>query len=253
MYRNEFSFVQPWPFSTICYLFTPLSLLLMLAVRPPEYFPRVEYFALMAGVKKFVLADTFQYSRQSFQNRTKVRTPEGWTWMTVPLKGGQHGLPQQGTRIRTSVPWQRQHTRMLLYNYRTAPFWPHYASEVNGLIAQSWETLAALNVATIRLLHRSLGFQTPLILASEISGSPVSLAGICTAAGADGLVGWPDTADADRRGLLDYGLEVVERRIEIPRYHQNFAGFEPGMSALDLLMNYGPEAGPMVRAWGGEP
>jgi hypothetical protein len=31
-------------------------------------------------------------------------------------------------------------------------------------------------------------------------------------------------------------------RFDEPTYHQNFSGFEAGMSAVDLLFNYGPEA-----------
>ena len=65
----------------------------MIAIRPPEYFPCLAYAALLLAVDCFVLADTFQYSRQSFQNRTKVRNPQGWQWVSIPLKGGQHGRP----------------------------------------------------------------------------------------------------------------------------------------------------------------
>ena len=65
----------------------------VLAIRPPEYFPRLSHVALMHYATHFVLADTMQYSRQSFQNRTRVRTREGSSWVSVPLKGGQHGSP----------------------------------------------------------------------------------------------------------------------------------------------------------------
>src|SRR5690606_15157503 len=52
-------------------------LLMMTAVRPPEYFPRLEYAALLLAAERFVVADTFPFSRQGWQNRTRIRTPEG--------------------------------------------------------------------------------------------------------------------------------------------------------------------------------
>jgi hypothetical protein len=42
--------------------------------------------------------------------------------------------------------------------------------------------------------------------------------------------------------MLDV-LDFVER----PR-RQNFPGFEPGLSVLDLLMNYGPDAARLLTA-----
>ncbi|HMB91981.1 MAG TPA: WbqC family protein, partial [Rhodothermales bacterium] len=126
----------------------------MIAIRPPEYYPRLETVALMMVAETFVLADTYQYSRQSFQNRAKMRNPEGWQWVSVPLKGGQHGLPIRDVRIRHVEGWQKKHWRAFTYNYRATPFFEFYEPELRAVFDQDWEQLADLTCATMLLTHR---------------------------------------------------------------------------------------------------
>ena len=110
----------------------------MLAVRPPEYWPRLSYFALMDRVERFVLADTFQYSRQSFQNRAKLRTPQGWQWISVPLRGGQHGRPVCDVAIE-GVPYcMGKHWRAFTFNYHATPFFAYYEDAFRPLFDAEW-------------------------------------------------------------------------------------------------------------------
>ena len=99
----------------------------MLAIRPPEYFPSIQYCALMLAAEEFVLADTFQYSRQSFQNRAKIRTPQGWQWISVPLQGKQHGTPIQHVLLdQQMTDWQRQQWKTIATNYRSSAFFIYF-------------------------------------------------------------------------------------------------------------------------------
>ena len=223
------------------------------AVRPPEYFPRLAYLALMQQAERFVLADTFQYSRQSFQNRARLRTPprprRSWQWISVPLKGGQHGRPicevevdsapvpgqaECGQAVRAD--WQRSHWRAFRYNYQTAPFFDHYEAAFCDLFQNPWTSLGALTCASAELLHRLFGLSTTLVRASALPEAPSDLG---TLAGHDHLLLVPEaTAEHDRAQVTS--VQVL--RYQEPVYHQNFEGFEPGLSGVDLLFNYGPSA-----------
>ena len=57
----------------------------------PDYFPSVSFAALILASDTLVLADTWQYVRQSNQNRARIRNPDGVQWMTVPLERGAFG------------------------------------------------------------------------------------------------------------------------------------------------------------------
>lgn len=210
----------------------------MFAVRPPEYFPRPAWFALMASVDTFVVADTFQYSRQSYQNRARLRTPDGVHWISIPLRGGQHGRPIAAVEIDPRRDWPGKHRRAFEYNYRSTPFFEYYEPDFVPLFRREWTHLAALTGATIRLLHRLLGLTTELVFASALPGVPATPAAVREALGGPGLLSPEDAAPYDRRSVPD----VAVFRYRTPAYRQNFPGFEPDVSVVDLLFNYGPEA-----------
>lgn len=213
----------------------------MIAVRPPEYWPRPGFFGLMAEVDVFVLADSFQYSRQSFQNRARLRTPDGWQWISIPLKGGQHGRPVEEVEIRRTPHWMTKHWRALHFNYRTSPFFDFYEERLRALFETEWTTLGALTVASVEMLRSLLGVRTPLVCASKLVDAPSGLESVLSHYGGYDLLVPRIAAEADA------ALAVYVADFACPSYRQNFEGFERDMSALDLLFNYGPEALPMIR------
>ena len=215
----------------------------MIAIRPPEYFPRPVYFALVDTASRFVMADTFQYSRQSYQNRARLRTPEGWQWISVPLKGGQHGLPICRTRIRPVPAWLRKHWRSLHYNYRTAPYFEFFEPELKWVFEQDWTYLGDLTCASIEVLCGVLGIATPLERATALPEQPADLAGVTGSLGGDEILSTPEAARHDQGQVSS----VHVLNFELQGYRQNFSGFEPEMSILDLLFNYGPETMSMIR------
>ncbi|RMH57384.1 MAG: hypothetical protein D6685_12715 [Bacteroidetes bacterium] len=210
----------------------------MIAVRPPEYFPRLAYFALMMHVDRFVLADTFQYSRQSYQNRTRVRNPDGWQWMSIPLKGGQHDRPIRAVEIDQRTVWLKKHWRALEYNYRSSPYFEWYEPDLRPFFGRTWTHLAEATVASVELVCRLLGLDVSRVRASSLPGAPATTADVARAVGAGALLAPEDVVPVERHHVED----VVAFRYEEPTYRQNFAGFEPGQSVLDVLFNYGPEA-----------
>ena len=51
----------------------------------PTYLPWLGYFDLMAESDLFVFLDHVQFEKESWQNRNRVKSPEGWLWLTVPV------------------------------------------------------------------------------------------------------------------------------------------------------------------------
>lgn len=215
----------------------------IVAIRPPEYWPMPIAIALMDRADLFVLADTLQYSRQSYQNRARLRTPQGWQWISVPLKGGQHGRPICDVRIRNSQPWRGHHWRALHYNYRRSPYFELYEPRLRPLFEARWETLGSLTCCTMEQLAEFLGISTPVVRASQMPRRPSSVPEILEDRRTRRLLTGANTYDVDR----DFADEVHILQLDPLRYRQNFAGFVSGLSILDLLFNYGPETLSMIR------
>lgn len=212
----------------------------MFAVRPPEYFPRAATVALYAQADAVVLADTYQYSRQSYQNRTRLRNPDGWQWISIPLNGGQHGLPICEATIDNRAFWARKHWRAFEYNYRSTPFFEMYEAAFKPFFFDTWPTVGAATCASVMLTLELLDLRVDVRRASELPGRPDTLAAIVEAAGAEALLVPERLLDVEQAPVPMRGLAYDEAE----RY-QNFEGFEAGMTVLDLLFNYGPEA----RRW----
>ena len=112
--------------------------------------------------------------------------------------------------------------------------------------------LAPLNQASIAWLRGVLGVDTELLLASEmeLSKEPTErLVDICKTVGADTYL-----AGADGRKYMNLesfsqaGIDLVFQDYDHPVYPQLFADFESHLSALDLVLNCGPESLKVLRA-----
>src|SRR5207253_9418175 len=55
------------------------------AISQPTYLPWLGYFDLIDQVGAFVLLDTVQFEKQSWQQRNRIKTPMGLQWLTVPV------------------------------------------------------------------------------------------------------------------------------------------------------------------------
>jgi hypothetical protein len=209
----------------------------MIAVQPPAYFPPLAYTALIGHVDHFVLADTFRYRSETFQNRSKLRNDQGGHWITIPLFGRPEGAPIHTVEIETKGRWREKHWRSFLYDYRSTLFFEYYQSALHPFFEVEWAALADCACRSVALQLSLMNIDTPVTRATDLEGRPRSLEGILEATGAEALA---QPADRALPGAVPVPVERV--RYDHPTYRQNFEGFEPGMTALDLLFNYGREA-----------
>lgn len=218
------------------------------AVRPPEYFPRLPYAALLLVAERFVIGDTFPYSRQSAHNRCRIRTPDGSRWLTVPVVRCVAGTPVERVRIAPDRRWRATHRKTITHHYSSAPFYSHYCDEVTALVEAPAETLAELALASVRWAAAALGAAAEVVAASSLGHQPSSTEAVLRIVAPAELLTLPESAASDVRAAARAGaLARVVHFLEAPR-RQNFPGFVPGCSVLDLLMNHGPDAAAYLRA-----
>jgi len=212
----------------------------MIAILPPVYFPGLEYSAIMASVDRIVLADRLQYSRQSRQNRARLRMPGASQWISIPLRGGQYGSSIRDIRIDYTQYWAGKHKKALLYNYGKAPYYEHYISTILDTIGSGAEFLGAITVESVAATHRLLGLGSEVVtggnaqrIIDRLNKSPDSEELLVSAR--DDLSG------------LNAGYRYRIMKYAHPVYRQQFPGFEAGMSAIDLLFSCGPETADILR------
>jgi UDP-2,4-diacetamido-2,4,6-trideoxy-beta-L-altropyranose hydrolase len=227
-----------------------------IAIAQPTYLPWLGYFDLLDQVDKFVLLDTVQFEKQSWQQRNRIKTPTGLQWLTVPVVfRGRLGQRIVDVEIREAEFW-RDHLRATELNYRRAPFFDKYYPALSELVrsASSGIRLAEMTIGLLHWLAEELGIKTPIVRSSELAAQGKRtdlLAEICNLSGATTYVSPLGSADyllKELSLLTGRGVNVVFQHYEHPTYRQLFPPFQPHASTLDLLFNEGENALAIIRS-----
>ncbi len=221
---------------------------MIVAVHQPHYLPWLRYVDKAARADVFVLLDDAQYTKNGWQNRNKIKTAQGWTYLTVPVED-PFGKPIREVRICNREAWRKKHWNALRTHYGRAPFFRRYAEAFEAVYAREWEHLSELNLALLEVVFGLLGVRTRVLRSSEL-GIPgratERLVAICRALGASVyLTGDYAAANHLEPELFEEaGIEVWLQNWTCPLYCQQFpqVGFLPDLSIVDLLFNEGDRA-----------
>ena len=98
------------------------------AIMQSTYLPWVGYFALMKSVDVFIILDSVQFSKRSWQQRNQIKTESGAKWLTVPVisKGKKDQLIAD-VKIDYSSKFPESHINMIEQNYRKSPFFGDFS------------------------------------------------------------------------------------------------------------------------------
>jgi len=210
----------------------------------PSYLPWLGLLHKAALADTFVMVDTVQFEKDSFINRNKIRAPEGWRWLTVPVLSKNH---LQETLFDLKIaprPWARKHWTAFRMFYSRAPFFKDHAEFLEQLYRREWDLLVDLCEETLIYLFRAFGIGAKLVRASSlsVSGRKSDLVlDLCRATGASVFVfGALGRQYAEIPAFEASGVRVVFQDYHHPTYKQVYPGFEAGMNAFDLLANVGP-------------
>jgi len=227
---------------------------LIVAVHQPQYLPWLGYFDKMNRADVFCYLDNVQYKKNEWQNRNRIKSANGWQWLTVPVR---YRFPQKihQVKINDETAWQRKHRQALASGYGKAPYFKEVMEALRPLYDRTWSNLADLNIAAAELLRNLLEIRPRQILEAsrmELSREPSDrLIDICEAVGADTYLAGAGGADyMDLERFAERGVRVIFQDFRHPVYPQRFDGFISHLSVLDLLFNCGPDSSAILRSGG---
>ena len=141
-----------------------------LAIMQPTYMPWIGYFALMDSVDNFVILDSVQFSRRSWQQRNKIKTHSGPIWLTIPVinKGKRDQLIRE-VKIDYSRKFPKNHIDILIQSYQKSPFFSEYADDIIKVIEHNKPSLSSLTIDLILHIRGLLNINTPITYSSEMS------------------------------------------------------------------------------------
>jgi hypothetical protein len=216
------------------------------AIHQPEHLPWLGYLDKARKADEFIFLDTVPFKKNYFENRNRIRTPQGWSWVTVPvLLKGRFGQIFLDVEINNRARWAEVYFRTLQQNYSRAPHWKTYAPALEDVFGRPWKYLVDLNLALIGFLWSAFGIATPTRRASQlgVAGKKSGLLlDICRKTGAAVYLSGPSGKDyLEQQLFAGAGIGVEFHEFHHPAYPQRFSPFVPGMASIDLLLNEGPE------------
>ena len=218
---------------------------MIVTIHQPEHLPWLGFFHKISRAELFVVLDSVQYRKNYFQNRNRIRTANGWTWLTVPVKRNINTLIKD-VEIDNNQNWRKKCWNSIYFTYKKAPFFCEYSNVLENFYKQDWINLCELNIQLIKQFLRFLYSEPVILRSSEMDvqgkGSKLIL-NICKEVDADtyisGIFGKEYLKLSD---FKEAGIEVIFQEFHHPIYKQLYEPFIPGMSIIDLLFNHGPDS-----------
>lgn len=196
---------------------------------------------------EFVLYDEVQYTTRDWRNRNRIKTAQGWHWLTIPVVSGAR--ERSICEVEIADPsWAASHWKTLCYAYGETSWFDWCAAELEPVYCSLKEKLLSqINYHLLCAVNRLLGIDTPISWSSAYPGSGDKngrLLAICLAAGAERYLSGPAAQgylDVSRFSDAGVAVEWIDYG-GYPEYRQNHPPFEHGVSVLDLLVHKGPES-----------
>ncbi len=227
-----------------------------IAIAQPTFLPWVGWFDLADQVDLFIILDDVAFSKQSWQQRNRIRTHNGLEYLSVPVKtSGRLGQRISECELVDQL-FVAKMVKSIQANYSKAPFFDANIDDfINTLqVSASTNRLVELNCALISWMATRLGVTTPMIRASKLGAGGERgehVAAICECVEANRYLS-PAGSEAylieDKHSFERRGIEVLIQMYEHPEYVQRYSPFIPFASALDIIFNNGPEAGDILRS-----
>ncbi len=188
------------------------------------YLPPVDYIKVIKYADRVYLEKFENYQKQSYRNRCYILSSNGKLPLYVPVERG-NGSRIDKIGIDNSTKWQHQHWQSIVSAYNSSPFFDFYRDDFFSFYRDNYDNLWDFNIKMLFLILELF----------EIETRPEFT---------EGYVKTPPLLDLRSAIHPKRNAEVLQD-IKKGQYHQVFAhkfGFVPGLSAIDLLFNEGPQA-----------
>ncbi len=226
-----------------------------IVISQPMFFPWVGLFEQIRLADIYVHYDDVQLpTGTSFFNRVQIKTKDGITWLTVPLRRGTGKILIKDALIADDIPWKVKHLKFLQNNYAKAKFRDDMLQIVEEVYNSDVSYMSELNSIGIEKIASYFGFfegrrfyaSSSLRTSSSSSQKLVDTAMLLEAnvyiTGLGAL------------NYIDYGLfESNNIRLEYMEYRKNmypqaFGDFTPFVSILDLIAYCGKEGQSFINS-----
>lgn len=217
------------------------------AILQPSYLPWIGYFDQISLVDRFIYLDDVQFTRRDWRNRNKIRTADGWSWLTIPIvQKKRFAQSLLETQIDPASNWKTKHLNTIRHNYAKTPYFDLYFPKIETIINRDWDLLPNLCLELTENLKEWLGISTPTLRSSELAVEEKKgdkILSLCRRLEATHYLTGDLAKDyLNESEFLSYNIQLEYHQYSHPSYLQRYEGFVPYMSIIDLLFNEGEKS-----------
>jgi hypothetical protein len=225
-------------------------------VSQPMYFPWVGMFEQINLCDAFVNYDDVQFSKGSFINRVQIKTNSlnGFNWLTVPLKNLKLGVLINELEIDNRKNWQKQHLELLRQAYKFAPYVDEMIELVSALFDICSDNIGLTSMKSMELvinyfnLAEGKDFYDSSRLGIRGSSSVRVFQIVQHLKGTHYITGHGAKNYLDHSLFEQNGIRVEYMNYLRLPYPQQFSGFNPHVSILDLIANVGKQGKDYIKS-----
>lgn len=220
----------------------------LVVVHQPDFMPYLGFFQRLVQADIYIVMDNVQYVRGSRTqtSRDKIKTANGEKWINVGIQKPTYKCRIDEVLLSKEEQWRERSLNLIRENYRKADYFNEVYPYIEKLYALECDRMIDFNMASIHML----------IELFRINDIEIKYAGELSVAGKSNelIINLVKAVGCNRYlsgvGAKDYyipelyeeaGIEVVWQKFEHPVYKQQYDGFIPYLSSIDLLFNCGIE------------
>jgi hypothetical protein len=229
----------------------------IVTIHQPNYLPWIGLFSKIMKADSFIIYDNAQYTTNSVINRNKIRTNPGWCYLTIPIQKVHSFSKITEVTLPETVNWRKDHWQTIYQNYARTEYFKDHKDFFEGIYkTEDYKYLWQLNEAILLYLLKCFHIEVEIIRASELSldsnlHQTEMLVACLKNVNASIYISGPSGKNyIETEKFQQNNIYLKYFKFQHPIYQQRYPGFEPNMSAIDLLFNMGPKANEIIHSAG---
>lgn len=220
----------------------------LVVIHQPDFIPYLGFFNRLLLADIYVILDNVQFeraSKTSWIHRDQIKTQGGNKWLTISTQKCHLDTKICDVKINYDTGWKKKHLNAIYSNYKKADGFKEVFPYIEKLYTWDGESLAEFNIESIKMLINLFDIKINTIKSSDICAEGKSnelIINILNKVGSHRYlsgIGARDYYDEDI--YIKSGIEVIWQNFKHPEYQQQYTGFIPYLSSIDLLLNCGIE------------
>lgn len=218
---------------------------MILTAHQPVYLPWLGLFHKISISDVYCYLDNVQYLKNDWNNRNKIKTSDGVSWLTIPVSNKNYinkNLSQM--EIDNKKDWKNKHWKTIYFSYKRSDYFNQYAEFFEDVYKREWIYLTDICDYMLKFFLDELKIDVKYVKATDLdlNGHKNDLIiDLCKKLNSKYYVFGELGKDyADEQKFKSEGINIYYQNYKHPQYKQLWGDFASNLSIIDLLFNVGP-------------